>query len=111
MLRIVKAAVTLVALVGVYQVAAGANGVSMPPSPTPSGPASRVLTPEEMAVGAYNSGISHRDRAAKAETQAAKDTKDSDRVKNDKKAREEHEKALKDFTKAAEPQSLDAAGL
>ena len=102
MLRIVKAVVTLVALVGVYQVAAGANGVSMPPSPTPSGPsASRVMTPEEMAVGAYNSGISHRDRAGKAETQAAKDTKDSDRVKNAKKAREEHEKALKDFTKAA----------
>ena len=37
MLRIVKAAVTLVALVGVYQVAAGANGVSVPPSPSPSG--------------------------------------------------------------------------
>lgn len=99
MLRIVKAVVTLVALVGVYQAVAGANGVSVPPSPAPS--ASRPLTPEEMAVAAYNSGISHRDRALKAEAQAAKDKKDSDRVKNDKKAREEHDKALKDFTKAA----------
>jgi tetratricopeptide (TPR) repeat protein len=104
MFRIVKAAVTLVALVGVYQVAAGANGVSMPPpsaAPSASPSVSRALTPDEMAVEAYNSGISHRDRAAKAEGQSEKDKKDSDRVKNDKKAREEHQKALKDFTKAA----------
>jgi tetratricopeptide (TPR) repeat protein len=101
MLRSVKAAITLVALVGVYQAAAGANGVSVPPpSPGPSAP-SRAVTPEEMAIEAYNSGISHRDRAVKAEGQAAKDKKDNDRLKNEKKAREEHEKALKDFTKAA----------
>jgi len=100
MLRIVKGAVTLVALVGVYQVAAGANGTSVPPS-SPAPTMSRALTPEEMAVQAYNSGIAHRDRALKAEVQAAKDKKDSDRLKNDKKAREEHDKALKDFTKAA----------
>ena len=115
MFRIVKAAVTLVALVGVYQVAAGANGVSVPPSPGPSASPSRPVTPEEMAIEAYNSGISHRDRAVKAEGQAAKDKKESDRAKNDKKAREEHEKALKDFTKAASlnpslPQAYNGMG-
>ena len=115
MFRIVKAAITLVALVGVYQVAAGANGVAVPPSPGPSATPSRPVTPEEMAVEAYNSGISHRDRAVKAEGQAAKDKKESDRAKNDKKAREEHEKALKDFTKAASlnpsmPQAYNGMG-
>jgi tetratricopeptide (TPR) repeat protein len=116
MFRIVKAAVTLVALVGVYQVTAGANGVAVPPAPTSSGPsASRALTPEEMAVGAYNSGIGHRDRALKSDTQAMKDQKDSDRVKNQKKAREEYGKALKDFTKAASlnpsmPQAYNGMG-
>ena len=74
------------------------------------------MTPEEMAVAAYNSGISHRERAAKAEAQAAKDKKDSDSSRTTKKAREEHEKALKDFTKAAElnpsmPQAYNGMGL
>ena len=103
MFRIVKTAVTLVALVGLYQVAAGANGSAMPSSPAPSGAGApnRTLTPEEMAVEAYNSGISHRERAVKSDTQAMKDTKDSDRQNNAKKAREEYEKALKDFTRAA----------
>ena len=115
MFRIVKAVVTLVALVAVYQVAAGANGVAVPPSPSSGPAASRTLTPEEMAVEAYNSGISHRDRAVKADTQAMKDKKDSDRLKNEKKAREEHEKALKDFTKAASlnpsmPQAYNGMG-
>ena len=110
MFRIVKTAVTLVALVGVYQVAAGANGTAMPSSPSPSASAtpSRPLTPEEMAVEAYNSGINHRDRAIKSDTQAMKDKKDSDRLKNEKKA-------LKDFTKAASlnpslPQAYNGMG-
>jgi len=108
MSRIVKAAATLVALVGVYQVAAGANGVAVPS-------ASRALTPEEMAVQAYNSGIGHRDRALKAEEKAVKDKKDADRLKNEKKAREEHDKALKDFKRAAElnpmlPQAWNGMG-
>ena len=115
MFRIVKAVVTLVALVAVYQVAAGANGVAVPPSPSSAPAPSRALTPEEMAVGAYNSGISHRDKAIKADTQSLKDKKDSDRLKNQKKAREEHEKALKDFTKAASlnpsmPQAYNGMG-
>ena len=89
----------------------------MPSSPAPAGASSpsRTLTPEEMAIEAYNSGIAHRDRAIKSDTQAMKDTKDSDRVKNGKKAREEYEKALKDFTKAASlnpsmPQAYNGMG-
>ncbi len=102
--RIVRAALMLAALVCVFHVAAGANGVSMPsapPSPS-SSPSARARTPEEMAIESYNSGIGHRDRALKAETQAAKDTKESDKAKNGKKAREEYDKALKDFQKAAQ---------
>ena len=116
MLRIIKAAVSLVALVGVYQAAAGANGVAVPPSPSPSASSpSRTLTPEEVAVEVYNSGISHRDRALKADTQAMKDKKDSDRLKNEKKAREEYDKALKDFARAAKlnpsmPQAYNGMG-
>jgi tetratricopeptide (TPR) repeat protein len=116
MFRLVKAAVTFVALVGVHQVAAGANGVAVPPSPSPSASSpSRALTPEEMAVEVYNSGISHRDRALKADAQALKDKKDSDRLKNEKKAREEYDKALKDFAKAAKlnpsmPQAYNGMG-
>lgn len=101
MSRNVKAVLLLSALVGLSQATAGANGAAVPSAPTPSAPA-RARTPEEMAVDSYNSGIGHRDRAVKAEVQAAKDTKDSDRVKNGKKAREEYEKALKDFQRAAQ---------
>jgi tetratricopeptide (TPR) repeat protein len=115
--RLIKTAVVLGALVGVYQVVAVANGTSMPSSPSPSAsaPASRLMTPEEMAVASYNSGISHRDKATKAEVQVTKDKKDSDKLKNTKKAREEHEKALKDFAKAAElnpslPQAWNGMG-
>ena len=73
------------------------------------------MTAEEMAVASYNSGISHRDKATKAEVQVTKDKKDSDKLKNTKKAREEHEKALKDFMKASElnpslPQAWNGMG-
>jgi tetratricopeptide (TPR) repeat protein len=99
--RLVRSLVVVGAVVGVSQIV-GANGTSVPPAPSGGGPsAARPVTPEEMAVDAYNSGISRRDRAAKAETQALKEKKDSDRLKNEKKAREEYTKALQDFTKAA----------
>jgi tetratricopeptide (TPR) repeat protein len=116
MIRIVKRGVMLAALVAAAQVTTGANGTAVPPSPSPSSaPAGRAMTPEEMAVEVYNSGIGHRDRALKAEVQAAKDKKESDRVKNEKKAREEHDKALKDFQKAIKlnpnlPQAHNGAG-
>jgi tetratricopeptide (TPR) repeat protein len=116
MQRVVKAAIVLTALLGAYQVVARANGAAVPssPSPSPSMP-TRTMTPEEMAVQSYNSGIDHRDRALKAEVQATKEKKDSDRLKNEKKAREEYEKALKDFKHAAElnpalPQAYNGMG-
>jgi tetratricopeptide (TPR) repeat protein len=116
MFRIVKGAVTLAAIVGLCQVGAAANGVSVPPpSSGPSAAPSRPLTPEEMAIDAYNSGIGHRDRAVKAETQALKEKKDNDRAKNEKKSKEEFDKALQDFKKAAElnpkmPQAYNGMG-
>ena len=100
----VRAFVAILTVVGVYQIVAMANGAAVPAGPSSSPSASspsRTLTPEELAVEAYNSGISRRDRAAKAETQALKEKKDSDKLKNEKKAREEYGKALKDFEKAA----------
>src|SRR3954463_7060389 len=114
MLRTVKVAVALVALVGAYQVAARANGFAMP-APSPTAAASRPATPEEMAVGAYNSAIDHRDRGLKAEVSAAREGKESDRAKNEKKSKEEYDRALKDFKKAAElnpqmPQAYNGMG-
>ena len=103
MKRFVRLAVALVGVVAAYQAVGWANGSSVPAAPSaPSGGGvARPVTPEEMAIESYNSGISRRDRAVKAENQALKDKKDSDRAKNEKKAREEYSKALKDFEKAA----------
>ena len=117
MLRIAKVALMLVAVVGAWQVVAIANGTGMPPPsspPTASAPA-RPMTPEEMAVNAYNSGLDHRDKGVKAEEKATAAKKDSDRTKEEKKAREEYEKAFKDFKKAAElnpnlPQAYNGMG-
>jgi tetratricopeptide (TPR) repeat protein len=117
MLRIVKAALTLAAIVAVYQVAAVANGTGLPPpsSSTPAAAPARPMTPEEMAVSAYNSGLDHREKGIKAEEKAASLQKDTDRAKEEKKAREEYEKAFKDFKKASElnpklPQAYNGMG-
>jgi tetratricopeptide (TPR) repeat protein len=108
MARITRALCTLVAAVAIHQLTAFANGV---PAPAPS----RAVTPEEMAAEAYNKGLDNRTRAVKAEVQAVKDTKESDRVKNEKKAREEYEKAFANFKRAAElnpsmPQAWNGMG-
>jgi tetratricopeptide (TPR) repeat protein len=100
MWRSLTAASGLIVIVGAIQVAVGANGVPIPPSSGPSASAP-AMTPESMAVDAYNSGISHRDRALKADSQAPKEKKPEDRLKREKTAREEYGKALKDFQKAA----------
>lgn len=102
MWRAVKAALAFVALVALVQATPGANGVPVPPSPSGPSASTRTMTPEEMAVEVYNSGIGHRDRALKAGEDALKQKKDSDRVKAEKKSRDEFEKALKDFKKAAD---------
>jgi tetratricopeptide (TPR) repeat protein len=80
-----------------YQVAISAENTTMP-APTPG---MRMMTPEELAVQSYNSGVSHRDKGRKAEQQLST-AKDSDRAKLQKKATEEYSKALKDYKKATE---------
>jgi tetratricopeptide (TPR) repeat protein len=111
-IRVLKAFAALVVLAGLYQAAIAANGV---PIPSGGGNDLRSMTPEQQAVAAYNTGIRHRDDALKSEAKAAKDTKESDRVKNSKKAREQYEKALTSFKQAISlnpklPQAYNGAG-
>jgi tetratricopeptide (TPR) repeat protein len=114
-MRIIKVAVTLVAgvaLVSASQIAARANGVSVPSAPSsPGSPA----TPDSMAIDAYNSGMSHRDRAVKADNQVLKDKNDADRAKSQAKSRDEYQKALADFQRAVDlnprmPQAYNGLG-
>jgi tetratricopeptide (TPR) repeat protein len=107
-----KAVSSLALIVGAIQVALGANGVAIPSGPGNAAPA---MTPDSMAVDAYNSGIRHRDRGVKAESEAPKQKKPEDRLKREKTARDEYGKALKDFQKAAElspksPQAFNGMG-
>ena len=64
MFRMLKAVVALAGLVALCQVGAVASGSR---APSPSSPA---MSPEEIAVQAYNSGIDHSDKGAKLELQA-----------------------------------------
>jgi tetratricopeptide (TPR) repeat protein len=95
-----KGGVLLAAAVAIYQVGAGASGGSIPAPSAPSGGSMPMMTPEEMARGAYNSGIDHKDKGLKLELKAATETKDQQ--KNLAKAKNEYEKSLKAFQKAAE---------
>src|SRR3982751_4538024 len=84
--RIWKIGVLVAAVVAITPLNLGASGRSMPSS----SPSMREMTPEELAQSAYNSGIGHKDKGVKVE-------------KTDpKKARNEYEKALKDFKRASE---------
>jgi tetratricopeptide (TPR) repeat protein len=112
MLRILKAAPALVVLLGLYQLNVRANGVPVPANPVRS---NVPRTPEEMAVEAYNRALDNRNRGLKAEEQAARSAKDSDRLKHDRKAREEYQRALKNFQEAAKlnptlPQAWNGVG-
>src|SRR5688500_9305756 len=98
MKRPIQAALLLAAAVAMYQGAMSAEGSKMP---SPSSAPARMITPEEMAVEAYNRGISHRDKGRKAEQQLTS-AKESDRTKIEKKANDEYSKALKDFKRAAD---------
>jgi tetratricopeptide (TPR) repeat protein len=115
MRRYITAALVVAALAGLQQVAARANGSTVPPSSSASPMPARDLTPEDLAVQSYNSGLERRDRGMKAEVKALAAKKDSDRLKEEKKAREEYERALKDFKKAADynpklPQAYNGMG-
>jgi tetratricopeptide (TPR) repeat protein len=101
MKRMWKGVLLLAAAVVVYQAGAGASGGSMPAPSAPSGPSMPSMSPEEMARGAYNSGIQHKDKGIKLEEgAAAKQAKDQQ--KDLAKAKSEYEKSLKDFKRAAE---------
>jgi tetratricopeptide (TPR) repeat protein len=109
MSRITKAAGALAVAIVIHQIAVSANGA-------PTAAPSRAVTPDELAAEAYNKGLDNRNRALKAEAQAGRDTKDSDRLKNEKKAREEYEKAFAQFKQAADlspsmPQAWNGMGL
>jgi tetratricopeptide (TPR) repeat protein len=98
--RIARAGLALAAAVALAQVSGAASGSGMStPSPPPSPGA--MMTPEDIAKAAYNSGIDHKDKGLKLEQKAA-DEQAKDREKNAAKARSEYEKALKDFKKASE---------
>ena len=58
------------------------------------------LTPEEKAAVSYNSGIKHRDRAAKYEQQAIEQTNEKKLAKLQKKIAKEYARAIKDYEKS-----------
>jgi len=90
-----KAVVALAALVALCQAGAIASGAR---APSPSSP---PMSPEEIAVQAYNSGIDHRDKGAKFELQASSAAaKDRDKIME--KAKKEYGNALKDFKRATD---------
>jgi tetratricopeptide (TPR) repeat protein len=95
----VKLVVVLAAAIGLQQGVA-ANGSAVPDSSAGASISEPSRTPEQMARESYNSGIEHRDKAKKAEEQAAAQTKDS--AKNLQKAKDEFTKALKDFQRATD---------
>lgn len=102
MKRMSKAVLLLAAAVFAYQVGAGASGGSMPaPSAPAGGGPMPTMSPEEMARGAYNSGIEHKDKGLKLELKAASEQV-KDQTKDLSKAKSEYEKALKDFKRAAD---------
>ena len=101
MRRMWKAGVVLAAAVALYQVSAGASGSSIPAPSAPSSPSAPMMTPEEMARGAYNSGIDHKDKGLKLELKAAAEQA-KDQEKDLSKAKSEYEKSLKDFKRAAD---------
>jgi tetratricopeptide (TPR) repeat protein len=102
MSRSLKAALAIVTAVGLYQVAAGANGSALPSAPSGGTSSSMpaMMTPEERAIEIYNSANDHREKGRKLEVQAL--TKQgNDRDKTVAKAKDEYGKALKDYRSAA----------
>jgi tetratricopeptide (TPR) repeat protein len=86
------------AAAALQQTAVRANG-SATPSPSASSSSSMpVMTPEQSAAQAYNNGIGHKNKGLKLEADAAKATKDREKMLG--KAKDEYGKALKDFKKA-----------
>src|SRR3954449_4808849 len=99
MTQTIGAVVLLGASVAVFQVGAFASGSAVPSAP--AGPSMPNRSPEEMAIASYNSGIDHKDKGLKLEAAAAAVVNPKDRAKADDKAKNEYQKALKDFKSAA----------
>jgi tetratricopeptide (TPR) repeat protein len=98
MSRVFAIVLAAAAAATINQVAVRANG-SAAPAPSGGGSSSMpVMTPEQIAVQAYNSGIGHKNKGLKLEADAVKATKDREKILG--KAKDEYTKALKDFKKA-----------
>jgi tetratricopeptide (TPR) repeat protein len=99
MSRVFAVVLVVAAAAAIQQASVGANGSTMPSAPTGGGSSSMpVVTPEQLAAQAYNSGISHKNKGLKLEADAEKATKDKEKILG--KAKDEYGKALKDFKKA-----------
>lgn len=102
MSRVIKSGLVLLAVVGLYQVAASATGTAVPMGG--GGAAAAPKSPAEMARESYNSGIEHKDKAKKLEgefaSQIFRNPKDEEKAAG--KIKDEYTKGLKDFKKAAE---------
>jgi len=99
MSRVFAVVLVVAAAAAIQQASVGANGSSMPSAPSGAGSSSMpVVTPEQLAAQAYNSGISHKNKGLKLEADAEKATKDKEKILG--KAKDEYGKALKDFKKA-----------
>ena len=99
MSRLFAVVLTVAAAAAIQQTAVRANGSSMPSAPSGGSSSSMpVVTPEQLAAQAYNSGISHKNKGLKLEADAEKATKDKEKILG--KAKDEYGKALKDFKKA-----------
>ena len=101
MSRVFAVVFVVAAAAAIHQTGVGANGSAVP-APSGGGGSSSmpVITPEQIAANAYNSGISHKNKGLKLEADAAKATKDREKILG--KAKDEYGKALKDFKKALE---------
>jgi tetratricopeptide (TPR) repeat protein len=102
MSRVFAVVFVIATAAAVQQTAVGANGSAVPSAPSGGGGSSSmpVITPEQIAANAYNSGIAHKNKGLKFEADAAKATKDREKILG--KAKDEYGKALKDFKKAME---------
>ena len=93
MSRVFAVVFVVAALAAIHQTAVGANGSAVPSAPSGGGGSSMpVITPEQIAANAYNSGISHKNKGLKLEADAAKATKDREKILG--KAKDEYGKAL-----------------
>ena len=101
MKRTVGALVLLAAGVAGYQVVGLASGSAVPSAPASSSSPTPSRSPEEMAIGSYNSGIDHKDKGLKLEASARALTDPKEKAKTEEKAKKEYDKALKDFKSAA----------